>query len=158
DGSPGTLRYEIGQANATAGDNLINVAVTGTITLSGTQLELNDTSGDPKQTIEITGPGANLLSVSGNQASPVFQIDGGVTATISGLTITKGNSAGSANNGGGGLFNEGTLTLTNCTVSGNTCLGPDTVATIGGGGLFNEGTVMLTNCTVSGNTSGDNTL
>src|SRR5437763_15863532 len=71
DGSAGTLRYEIGQADATAGDNIINFSVTGTSTRSGTQLALSNTSGDPTQTIEIDGPGANLLSVSGNNASRV---------------------------------------------------------------------------------------
>jgi hypothetical protein len=115
DGSAGTLRSEIGQADATAGDNIINFSGTGTITLSGTELELNNTSGDPKQTIEITGPGANLLSVSGNNASRVFQVDANVTASISGLTITCGTT-----DHGGGLLNYGTATLTNCTVSGNT--------------------------------------
>ena len=39
------------------------------------------------------------------------------------------------------------LTLTNCTVSGNSATG-------NGGGLFNNGTATLTNCTVSGNSSG----
>ncbi len=61
---------------------------------------------------------------------------------------------------GGGLFNDGTLTLTNCTVSGNTASGAtitggsDNTAFGGyGGGLGNFGTLTLTNCTVSGNTA-----
>ena len=47
---------------------------------------------------------------------------------------------------GGGIFNAGTLTLTNSTVSGNN-------ADENGGGIFNDngGTPMLTNSTVSGN-------
>src|SRR5262245_61263879 len=60
DDSAGTLRSVIGQANATAGDHYINFAVTGTITLTGGQLELSNTNG----TDIITGPGANLLSIS----------------------------------------------------------------------------------------------
>ena len=56
----------------------------------------------------------------------MFQVDGGVTASISGLTITGGNATGN----GGGLYNHGgTLTLTDCTVSGNS-------ANDGGGGLW----------------------
>ena len=58
----------------------------------------------------------------------MFQVDAGVTASISGLTITGGNAAGN----GGGLYNYGgTATLTNCTVSGNS-------ATASGGGLYNS--------------------
>src|SRR5438270_891610 len=58
---------------------------------------------------------------------------------MSGLTISKG----SADKGGGILENGGSLTLTNCTLSGN-------VATTGGG-LENDGTTVLSNCTFSGN-------
>ena len=37
--------------------------------------------------LTITGPGANLLTVSGNNTSRVFNITGGVIVTISGLTM-----------------------------------------------------------------------
>ena len=83
-----------------------------TITLSGTQLELSDTTG----TETITGPKAGV-TVSGNNASRVFQVDPNVTASISGLTISGGSAAS-----GGGLANYGTTTLTNCTVSGNSAI------------------------------------
>ena len=65
-------------------------------------------------TITITNQGAAQVTVSGNHASGVFQIDLGVSATLLGLTITAG-LAGS----GGGIDNAGTLTLTDCTISGN---------------------------------------
>src|SRR5262249_35762657 len=54
-----------------------------TITLTGSQLELSNTS--EKET--ITGPEAGL-TVSGNSASRVFQVDANVNASISGITIT----------------------------------------------------------------------
>ena len=110
-----------------------------TITLTGGQLELSGTTG----TTTITGPGANLLSVSGNKASRVFLVDQGVTASVSGLTITGGNTAYE----GGGLENAGELMLTDCTVSGNSAAA--------GGGLFNTGggTTTLTHCTFSGNSA-----
>ncbi len=141
-GNSGDLRYCITHADSTTGDNIINIAATGTITLSGTQLELNNTSGDTTQTIVIDGPGANLLSVSGNQASRVFQIDAGVTASISGLTITGGYTGY-----GGGLYNRGPATLTNCTVSGNSAF------SVGAGLFNNRGPATLTNCIVSGNST-----
>jgi hypothetical protein len=138
DGSVGTLRWAVGQANSTGGAETIAFdqkvfKTPRTITLSGTQLELSDTSG----TETITGPKAGV-TVSGGGLSRVFQVDGGVTASISRLTIT-GGSAGL----GGGVWNDGgTAALTNCTVSGNSASFA--------GGLYNfYGTVTLTNCTVS---------
>ncbi|MGO8902250.1 MAG: beta strand repeat-containing protein [Isosphaeraceae bacterium] len=137
-----------------------------TITLNSGQLDLTKANG----TLSIQGPGANLLSVSGNNASRVFYLNGG-SAYLAGLTVTGGYSANggglynnggtamlnnctvsgnSASNGGGGLDNNGgTATLTNCTVSYNS-------ASNGGGGLDNNGgTATLTNCTVSGNFAGN---
>ena len=140
------LRQAIDRANASGGADTIVFDSTvfktpQTITLSGTQLELSDTSG----TETITGPAAGV-TVSGGGLSRVFQIDGSVTASISGMTISGGNTSYS----GGGLLNYGTTTLTNCTASGN--------ASIYGGGLYDThgGTATLTNCTVSGNTAANN--
>ncbi len=110
-----------------------------TITLAN-QLELSKTGTIPTWT--ITGPAAGV-TVSGGELSRVFQVDPGVTAFISGLTMTGGNT-----DEGGGLLNRGTVNLANCNIMGNK-------ATIAGGGLFNEyGTAFLTNCTASGNTAG----
>ena len=91
DGSVGTLRWAVGQANSAGGAETIAFDKTvfktpQTITLTGTQLELSDTNG----TETITGPKAGV-TVSAGRHSRVFQVDGGVTASISGLTITGGN-------------------------------------------------------------------
>jgi parallel beta-helix repeat protein len=140
-----SLREAIAGANAASGQaitfdsTVFNTAMT--ITLSGTQLELSNTTG----TETITGPAAGV-TVSGNHSSRVFQVDGGVTVSLSGMTIT----GGSASNGGGLADDGGTATLTNCTVSGNIAAG-------NGGGLYNNsGTMALINCTVSGNIAGGN--
>ncbi len=108
-----------------------------TIMLTGTQLELSNTI-EPET---IAGPAAGV-TVSGGGLSRVFQVDGGVTASMSGLTISGGTTTGN----GGGLDNQGTTTLTDCTVSGNSA-GND------GGGLYNLGTTTLTGCTLSGNSA-----
>jgi len=84
----GDLRYCINQANA---DNQANQIVFDstvfgtpqTITLGGGQLELEDTAG--RQT--ITGPAAGV-TISGGGTSRVFEVDSGVTASLSGLTIS----------------------------------------------------------------------
>jgi len=147
DGSAGTLRYEIGLANSNAGANTIAFDSTifstpQTLTLAGSQLELSNRSG----TETITGPAAGV-TVSGARLSRVFQVDGGVTASISGLTITCGQAGNYSR--GGGVYNFGTATLTNCTISGNSSGNSGS-----GGGLFNAGTATLTNCTISGNSAG----
>ncbi|PYS51190.1 MAG: hypothetical protein DMG13_19105 [Acidobacteria bacterium] len=131
DTGPGSLRDAI--ASASAGDS-INFAVTGTITLSAT-LVLD-------KNVTITGPGASILAISGNNSVRVFVIYDGVTATISGITIKSGSDRY-----GAGVTNSGTLTLTNCTIS-------DNHASIWGGGIYNIfGTLTLANSTVSGNSS-----
>ena len=121
-------------------------ATAQTITLDGTALTLTNTSG----TQTITGPAAGV-TVSGNNASRVFVINSGVTASVSGLTITGGNATGSGSAGSGGAIdNLGTLMLNNATISGNTSSGN------GGGGvggnLYDAGTATVTNCIISGNT------
>jgi Bacterial Ig-like domain (group 3)/MBG domain (YGX type)/Right handed beta helix region len=169
----GDLRYCINQANANDQANSIvfnaNVFSTPqTITLSGSQLELSDTGG----TQTITGPAAGVtVNGSGsNGGSRVFQVDSGVTASISGLTISGGRTI--YPNPGAGLANYGTATLTGCTISGNvsygyggsggvfnssaanlmmsSCIVSDN-AGYDGGGLANDGTATLIDCTVSGN-------
>jgi parallel beta-helix repeat protein len=146
DGSTGTLRWAIAQANATSGANTVNFDATAfarpqVITLSGSQLELSNRSG----TQTVTGPAVGV-TISGGGKSRVLQVDGGVNAAVSGLTI----SGGSASGPGGGLYIQatGTVTLTGCIISGN---GTSWGTKGGGGGLFNYGTATLTSCTVSGN-------
>src|ERR1700675_1167015 len=99
------LRQAIVQANKNGGAESITFDKTvfktaQTINLGGTQLELSDKTG----TETITGPKAGV-TVNAGGGSRVFQVDGLVTASISGVTIT-GGSAG----GGGGLYNDGGTT------------------------------------------------
>jgi hypothetical protein len=83
----------------------------------------------------------------------VLQVNSGVTATLSGLTIQNGLGEfgfvfGQESFTGGGIYNGGTLTLTNSTISGNR-------ATFDfGGGITNGGSLTLTHCTLSGNLGG----
>ena len=79
------------------------------------------------------GPAVGV-TVSGNHASGVFQVNSGVTASMSGLTITGGNITSS---NGAGVDNFGVLTLTNSVVSGNT-------TTNEGGGISNEASATTT--------------
>ncbi len=138
DSGAGSLRAAINQANADGGGDTIVFSslfnTPQTITLTSGDLEL---ARDPATTT-ITGPGASLLTVSGGGESQVFDIE------ISSLSLTGVTISGGSAVTGGGLLNDGTLTLTDCTISGNS-------AADDGGGLTNFGTVTLTGCSLSGN-------
>jgi len=139
-----SLREAIKAANAQAGDDTINFAagVTGTINLGGPLPDLSTN-------IEINGPGANLLTVRRNTGGNyrIFNISGGMTVKISGLTISNGISPGNDGDDtdGGGIFNLGALTLSYCSIS-------DSYAPFGGG-IFNKGAMTISNSTISGNTA-----
>jgi uncharacterized repeat protein (TIGR01451 family) len=160
DSGAGSLRQAILEAcdGSTIG---FDGTLTGPITLTTGELVIN-------KNLTINGLGANLLTVSGNNASRVFNIQAGKTATISGLTLTGGNPGAGD---GGGVFNAGTLTLASCAVTGSSATSGGglvnstggtmtvTASTISGntaasqgGGIQNAGTLTLVNSTVSGNT------
>jgi hypothetical protein len=67
--------------------------------------------------LTITGPGANVLAISGNKSSSIFSVESGAAVTISNLTLKDAN--GSCSNSGGAICNAGTLKLDNITLSGN---------------------------------------
>ncbi len=138
----GSLRDAISLANAAPGADTIDF--TGSIFKDAVPDQITLTSGELliNSDITIKGTGASKLSISGNNASRVFNITSG-KVTISGLLITQGKVTGFAS--GGGIFNGGTLTLNNSTVSGNTA--------DFGGGIENGGTLTVNNSTVSGNTA-----
>jgi hypothetical protein len=174
DSGAGSLRQAIADAND--GDT-IDFAVTGSITLTTDELLVD-------KSITISGPGSDNLTVDGNQASHVFHVSGGVTATVAGLSITNGGEVPGAGGGiyndhstlaidhctvsgnhgsvGGGVYNDGysgtaTLTVTNSTFSGNSVAAPYSVGS--GGGIYNNGsygsaTLTVANSTFSGNSAG----
>jgi hypothetical protein len=144
DGSSGTLRWAVAQANAATSPSEVEFELgtsPATITLTQGQLELSNTA----NAITIAdGMGQGPLTVSGNHAARVFLIDSQVTATITGLTIANG----SANGNGGGIYNASgtTLDIQDCTIESCSATGM-------GGGLDSNGRATLTECTISGNTS-----
>jgi len=136
DSGAGSLRQAV--IGASAGDT-IDFAPSPSCSL------ITLTSGDIAiaRNLTIHGPGAGTLAVSSNDQSVAFVIDGGVTATISGLTIDK-----SGGNSGGAIQNAGTLNVTNSILSNN-------IASIGqGGGILSGGTLNVTDSTLTGNSAG----
>ena len=171
----GTLRTAVGWANVSTNANPANIAspapdtvifsTTGTINLTGGTLALAN-SGSTAVAKAIVGPGASNLTIDGGNIAGVFSVAGGVTASMSGLTIMGGLSSGS----GGGIDNTGSLTLTSIAVAGNaagtgagvanefggTLVVADSsfasnVATGDGGALSNRGSLELTADTFTGN-------
>jgi hypothetical protein len=77
--------------------------------------------------LTLTGAGAPTTIIDADGTNRVITVQPGVTAAISGVTITGGGST----NLGGGLFNSATLTLT-ATIVANQLAGAD---------CFNSGTI-----------------
>ncbi len=136
----GSLRAAISAAEANANGPVVdrilfNSNVTGTITLTTGELPVIT------EPLEIVGPGANTLTVSGNDASRI--LDATADLTVSGLTLSGGNSG--ANYGGAIRSTSGNLTIQNSTISGNTTSGT-------GGGIYKKnGTLDVERSTLSGN-------
>src|SRR5580704_6729782 len=137
DSGTGSLRQAV--ANTQSGDAVnFDPSLDGqTITLTSGTIYINDS-------ICITGPGPSELTVSGNQNQTIFSIPGGVSATISGLSLT----AGKALMNGGAIDSRGVLSVLNCDIYGNT-------APVAGGGICNDAlegaTLTVTDSTISDN-------
>jgi Bacterial Ig-like domain (group 3)/Right handed beta helix region len=137
-----SLRQAIALATVRPGNDTITFDSTvfanaQTITLTDGALALTDTSGG---TTTIEGPGANLLAIDGNHASIVFLINPSVNAMLDGLTIANGNASF-----GGGIDNEGTLTVSNSVLTSNSAHD--------GGGIYNSGVLNVINTVFSGNSA-----
>jgi hypothetical protein len=155
-----SLREAVAQANTDASngqsDTISFAASLGqaTITLDPTlgQLELNGVPPSGASTTE-TIDGAGLITVSGNDATRVFEVDAGVTASFERLAITHGKADGNAPgiaSYGGGILNFGNLTLSDVVVSDNQAIGDKNANPLGrgpgnafGGGVYNQGTLTV---------------
>jgi hypothetical protein len=180
-----TLRAAFMEANHTSGLGATIVIPAGTYTLAMSAMPGDDeTNGDLNLTtpasgnpiITITGAGADTTIIDANQIDRVLHIHAGRTVNITGVKIRNGYTA----NDGGGIWNEGLLTLTGCTIGGgdlegnqahsgggikndvNAQLNADSstfsnnMASItnsnqSGGGLFNRGAANLSKTTFSAN-------
>ena len=122
----------------------------GTITLTDCDISGNSS--------ENTLGGGGIFNWSGNlsllncaitgnsaqQGGGIANNGGDVSNT---LTLTNSTiSDNSATMSGGGISNGGTMTLTTCSVTGNSVTGE-----IGGGGIINTGSMKLINSVISGN-------
>ena len=167
-----TLREAINAANANADSNTITFApgLSGEISSHDSPAGYGIT-----QPVAILGPGARLLTITGRGSARTFTA-ASANVTISGLTFSGGATATLFN--GGGVYNIGTLTLQDCTVSSNISVGADpsglgggaynaagatlnvvrctfrnNSASLYGGGIYSDGILNVTNSTFTGNTA-----
>ena len=139
DGSPGSLRAAIIQANSDGQDNTINLqAGTYQLTIANSAGQENGAAqGDldltgAGHTITIDGPATGTAIIDGGQLDRVFQVTSGVTAILGHLTIQNGVARDAGNRGtlpgvepafGGGILNFGTTVLNDVVVQLNSALG-----------------------------------
>jgi hypothetical protein len=122
DSGDGSLRAIL--AAAQSGDQIVfDSRLRGQITLTGGELAIT-------KDLDIEGPGADNLAVSGNHGSRIFAISGSATVTIAGLTITDGRIVGGE--GGGILISGGTLILAHDVLSHNQSIGVSSREASGG--------------------------
>jgi predicted outer membrane repeat protein len=162
DSGAGSLRDAVN--TAAPGDTIMfNLSLPASITLTTGEIDI-------PHDLTIAGPGADLLAVSTN-TSRIFGIGVGTAVSISGLTIH-----GSAPKDlGGGILNQGTVSIKNCIFSNNTAHSGGAIATgpglqaltvmgctftansagLNGGAIFaSGGTVSVVNSTFTGNSAG----
>jgi predicted outer membrane repeat protein len=137
DSGAGSLRAAITNADsATMGDIGFASGVSGTIGLA---------SGLPAigGVVNVLAPLTPGITVSGSGSFLPFTVNSGANSFLYGLTISSGFGYS-----GGGIYNNGTLTLSSVTVSGNS-----TGSGYDGGGIYNDsqGTLIVDQSTISAN-------
>ena len=140
DAGDGSLRQAMEQANTHSGEDKIifSQSLSGqTITVASSLPHIRDIAG-----LTIDGEDADI-TISGNDAMALFEVRGDLVSsaklTLSNLTV--------ANSSTSGIVNQGTLTVSNSTLSGNS-------AEYRGGGIYNTGAATVINSTLSGNSAG----
>jgi hypothetical protein len=152
---PGSLRETIVSA-AASGDTIV-------FNLSGCPCIIRLTSGQItiNKNVTINGPGAGMLTVSGEDASRVFNITGPAavgTITLSGLTISNGRLGSAGLSFGAGIYNTspGTLNINDSVITTNSIAGINNPAA--GAGIAHEtaGTLNINDSAITNNTLSTN--
>jgi len=95
----------------------------------------------------ITGSGAATTIIDAHGNDRILHIDATRSVTITGVSFVNGSLAGSGTKLGGGIYNQGSIALTDCIVSHNA------VGYGNGGGVFNEGYLAALRVTFNDNTA-----
>jgi beta-glucanase (GH16 family) len=144
DSGPGSLRQLLAALPA-GGSIAFAPALAGqTIRLTSGPLVLS-------KDVVIDASAAPGLTLSGNGADRVFIVNAGAEATVRHLTVANGFGFDLA----GGILNNGSLTLEDCTVRDNRVGAATNEFWKGGGGIYSGSgsTLVLRRCTIRGNTT-----
>ena len=145
DSGPGSLRQAVidsgaagGTINFNTGAPDVTIMLASEIVVSSSTVVIIDATALPA--------GLTLVATNGNRH---FSNAPGSLLWLTGVNLTGGGGAGAANSGvGGAIYNQGSLTLTGCSIYQNT-------AGNGAGMLLDNGsTTVLVNCTIAGNNAG----
>jgi len=125
------------------------IDVYGTITLmgDGQSSSPNGVDVDKNLIIQGQGPAATIVQAAatpGTADRRVFTIPAGITVTLKDMTIRYGNPSGS----GGGIYNYGTLTVTDCVICNNNAL-----TGAGGGIRVHNATAVFSSTKIINNSS-----
>ena len=98
--------------------------------------------------LTIVGPGADLLTIDGNNSGRLLSVTGGATVDLSGIRFTRGRVVPPDASGAGiVVFSASTLNASNIVV--DNCSAPNA----DGGGFFVDGTLNLIDSTVENNSA-----
>lgn len=151
DAGPGSLREAIEAANAQPGMALIEFApsLEGRITLTTNSLAIYDS-------VVIMGPGAERLTVDGNNRFGVFWIQMSVAEHRPDVLLAGLGIAGGFAPLGAGIYSAlANLTLTDCVIRDNSNNSAGLADKYGGGIYQYKGTLSIDRCKLSGNSAGN---
>jgi len=158
-GSAGELRQVV--AAAQSGDTIEFDPSVSTVSLSLGNIQISQTH------LTIAGPGASSLTIDGGSVDTIFTVIAGSDLSISGLTLTHGDSQSGE---GGAIYNNlgGTLSVSNVNFTSNVAdqggaIDNDGSATVdqslfsgnsgAGAAIFTTSDLTVTNSTFTSNTS-----
>ena len=146
------LISDITTANASNGTVTLTAGCLYTLTAVNNTTD-NDGVGLPVITgnVTIQGAGATIArsTATGTPTFRIFDVASSGSLTLNSVTISNG-LVNNSQQGGGGIFSHGTLTVTGSTFSGNSS--PATAGT-SGGAINSSGTLNVSTSTFTGNTA-----
>jgi hypothetical protein len=130
-----SLREAVALANVLPGDASVSFADAldgGAVRLTTGELELSGTGG------VTTIDGSGRFTLDGANRTRLVQVDPGTTAALRGLALVNGNAPV-----GAGVYNRGSLTVSDCVLYGNTAYS--------GGAILNQGNLTVYGSTLAFN-------
>lgn len=149
-----SLREAVLAANATIDNDTIEFSTlfssTQTITLSGSEIVMAANG-----SLTVNGPGANLLTISGNNASRILVSSANANISINNLRFTGGTGVGATNTGrGGAIYNVGgTMVISNSILTGNSAANGGALNNAASTSPSVAGNLTVINCSITSNSS-----